>query len=401
MPSPHHVAFTVLMLSACGTAPPQVPNVTVDTLAGGITVTMTATPIEAGRWALLHERDVAPAVGAPGELLNPLDLALGDDGTLYVVEREPATVHVYDSSGRYLRSIGRSGRGPGEFRVGFIAVRGGRLVLQDPMASRATVWELGTDSVLAIRPTGCCFGDRVHIDGGDRLLVRMLTQDDPSQPPRQRFIRVPIAGGTGDTVDVLRDPAAAEEARWVVGEEGRAIFSTPVPLAPRAHETVDPTGGFVTGWSTALMLRRSRDGRDTTALFGRPAERIAVGETERQALVEAKVAEMLQDGMDADETMLRRAFDPAAIPDRRPAFDQLLVDGAGRTWARLSRDDSLAVHLDLFDNEGRWLDRVSVAHRPWATRSFIPLSFSRDHLALLGEDAEGLPVVNVYRIARE
>lgn len=392
--------LAALALIGCSRADAREQLVTVDTLPGGIPVTMTSAPIDSGRWALVHERDVMPDPGSSGELIHPQDLALADDGTLYVVEQDPATIRVYGPSGQYLRSIGRSGSGPGEFQVGFIAVSGNRLFLQDPVASRGTVWDLTTDSVLSIRPTGCCFWVKVFTDGSGRAVITMLTQDDPTAGPGQRFIRVPIDGGVGDTVFVARDPAAADELRWAISEEGRMLMGVTVPLAPRPYETVDPTGSFVTGWSASYRIRRSRDGLDTTAIFGRPVSPTPVADAERSTLVDDRVAQMLGNGMEFDEPTLRRAFDPGMIPAQRPAFDRLHVDGAGRTWVRLSSSDTLQVHLDLFDPQGRWLDQLTVAHRPWATSSFVPLSFSRDHLAVLGEDDEGLPVISIFRIER-
>lgn len=394
------LALLLVGLVACGTTAAHDRLVTVDTLPGGILLTSTAFPVDSGQWTLVHERDVQPAAEQPGELVNPWDVALADDGTLYVVDQDPAVVQVYGPDGVFRRSIGREGSGPGEFRGGYITVRGDQLLLQDPRGARATVWDLGTDSVLSIRPTGCCVGDKIFDDGAGRAVIRLLTQDDSTVGPRQGFVRIPIAGGPGDTVYVMQDPAAADEVRWNIGEAGRMLFSAPVPMASRPYETVDPTGGFVTGWSGEYLIRRSSDGRDTTALFRRSPTPVVVSDREKRAFVEVTVARMLANGMGVSEAALRRALDPALIPDTRPAFERLYVDRMGRTWVRLSVPDTANVHLDLFDPQGRWLDQVTVAHRQWAETSFTPLAFSRDHVAILGEDDDGLPVVSIYRIER-
>jgi len=43
--------------------------------------------------------------------------ALGEDGTIFLLHQQDQRIQVFDSEGRYRRSIGRRGDGPGEFRI--------------------------------------------------------------------------------------------------------------------------------------------------------------------------------------------------------------------------------------------------------------------------------------------
>ena len=54
---------------------------------------------------------------AKGEsaLSRPYDIACDNEGNVYVLERSESVVKVFDKSGKYLRTIGRRGQGPGEF----------------------------------------------------------------------------------------------------------------------------------------------------------------------------------------------------------------------------------------------------------------------------------------------
>jgi hypothetical protein len=173
-----------------------------------------------------------------------------------------------------------------------------------------------------------------------------------------------------------------------------------VPMQPQSHHAYHPSGAFVTGWGGEYRLRLTRDGADTLRLFGRPWTAAAVTDAQRQALVEQNVQRLLANQMGLTEEAIRKSLDPAAIPSTRPAWERLAVDGTGRIWIRTSVDDTTAVHLDLFDAEGRWLDQVAVPEPQWATATYMPTAFSRDHLALILEDDEGLPVIRIYRIVR-
>jgi sugar lactone lactonase YvrE len=47
---------------------------------------------------------------------SPLDMAVGEGGAIYVLDTGNQRIQVFGSDGRYLRTIGRRGQGPGEFQ---------------------------------------------------------------------------------------------------------------------------------------------------------------------------------------------------------------------------------------------------------------------------------------------
>jgi hypothetical protein len=58
----------------------------------------------------------AGAVEGPGALADVWDVEVGLQGELLVVQPWIHTIGVFDAQGQYLRSVGRAGDGPGEFR---------------------------------------------------------------------------------------------------------------------------------------------------------------------------------------------------------------------------------------------------------------------------------------------
>lgn len=87
---PRRSCLLAVLVAACAGGGDDASDLfTIDTLPGGIPQVVSSAPIEPGQWSLVHERDVQPAEGEPGELLNPEDIALGEDGILYVVENSP------------------------------------------------------------------------------------------------------------------------------------------------------------------------------------------------------------------------------------------------------------------------------------------------------------------------
>jgi hypothetical protein len=102
-------------------------------------------------------------------LVRPIALALGPDG-LYVADAQDCAVKVFSRQGRFLRSFGRKGSGPGELNFpSGVAVEEGGAVVADKLNFRIQYFD--RDGVvrggfkLPFPP------DRVFILGPDRLLV--------------------------------------------------------------------------------------------------------------------------------------------------------------------------------------------------------------------------------------
>lgn len=386
-----------MLLAACGDAKGTVNNsdVTFDTLPGGVIRVTNRTPTDSGRWSLILDHSVQPDDESPGALRAPDDLLLLDDGSLLVADSKPTEVVRFDAAGRYLGRVGRDGAGPGEYRSAWLAARGDTLVVQDPTLGRAVMFSLATSGVMGQRMTTPRYYTKLLIDGRGRAVTPMLAARDSSAGPRQGFVRFSLDGATIDTTFLPEHPRG--DARWIVREGKNIKFEMLVPLQPRDIHAVDPMGGFVTGWSGEFMLRSTRDGRDTVRLISRPDVGGAVSPAEKVAIVDGKIIEVAGQ---APEPVLRASLLADAIPDRRPAFEQLHVDRAGRIWARRTSTDTSRVHFDLFDQDGRWLDVLSVNASGWNTSWWQPVSFARDRVAVLVEDADGRPAVLIYKLVR-
>lgn len=98
------------------------------------------------------------------------DLHVAADGRVYVSDPQANGVHVFDASGRHVRTIGREGEGPGEFRrLGGLQTLGDTLVVVDGGNGRLQLLSLNGEP-LATRPVAAgYFGFTVGPNG---LLVR-------------------------------------------------------------------------------------------------------------------------------------------------------------------------------------------------------------------------------------
>ncbi len=384
------------LLAGCGTSDTaSTASATIDTLPGGIIRVSNSSPVDSGRWSLVLERTVQPADDSAGVLRNPDDILLLDDGSLLVSDTKPPSVMRFDPSGKYVGTIGREGSGPGEYRSAYLATRGDTLVVHDPTTARATMFSLASGTVQTQRATTPRYYSTMRIDALGRVVTPALSDNDSVRGPRQGYLRFSLDGAAMDTAMIPEHRRG--DRRWIVRDAKRIVFETLVPFQPRDIHTPDPMGGFVTGWSGDYALRTTRNGADTVRVFRRTRPNEPVSSTEKTAMVEAKVAELKTF---AAEPFLRAGMVASAIPDTRPAFDQLAVDPAGRVWVRLSRADTTTVRFDLFDHDGRWLDIISVPQSGWNREWWHPVSYTRDRVAVIREDEEGRSAVLVYKIVR-
>lgn len=396
MPTRHlPIATLALLLTGCGASSSDAAGggATIDTLPGGIVSVTNHVPADSGQWSLVLERTIQPADDSAGALRDPADLILLDDGTVFVADEKPMEVMRFDPSGRYVGSVGREGEGPGEYRSAWLTYRGDTLVVHDPSAARAGTFRISTNTPLLQRPTTPRYFSRIGLDGAGRAVVPVMLPPDSTKPPRRGFIRFSLDGTALDTAYLPEHPKS--DKRWLVREGKVVRMEMLVPLQPQDMSVADPVGGFVVGWSGEYQLRATRNGQDTTMLFSRPRPSGSVSAAEKQAIVDERINANKQY---TPEPVLRASLLTSAIPDERPAFDQIAVDRSGRRWVRLSSSDTTTVHFDLFDPNGRWLDIVSVPQSGWNRQWWHPVFWAKERVAVLVMDEEGRPAIKIYRI---
>ena len=106
------------------------------------------------------------------------DLDVAQNGDIAVIDQLGGVVRVYNDSGRYLRSIGRSGQGPGELSRsanGISFIGGDSLLLLDPGERRKTTFAPnGTVGAVTPLPPGPTGQGWTRLTSGD-FLMRGLT----------------------------------------------------------------------------------------------------------------------------------------------------------------------------------------------------------------------------------
>lgn len=389
--------FSMLAMLAAGCAGTEalpLAEATVDTLPGGIIEVMSPGPTawaDTSGWKLVPDGELEGGIGSPGELINPGDVAVGEDGTVYVADTDPAVIKVYDSTGAFVRTIGRDGEGPGEFKVAYLAVRGSHLLVQDPRVARASLFDT-SGAFIRSWGTSCCFYGQPAIDAQGRVVVRAM--NTPDMHASWVLYRYDTLGTMLDTL--LLPEQEAKPDSWMIRQGGRNMMSMLVPFSSQSRFNYRNAGGVIHGWSGEYRLVMSESGRDTLKVFGRAWTPEPLADERRDREYEERVRNITynMDGM--DEIDIRNQMDKGLMPSQLPAFEAMYQDPTGAVWVMLDADSALT-RFDVFDTAGAYLGRV---HAP----GLIPAwqsSWGRDAVYVREESAEGLPRVVRYRIVRK
>lgn len=377
-----------------GAAPPRA--VAVDTLANGSVRVVSASPAgwrdSSNAWQFEEVTRYGGADGTPGALVDPTQLAQDAEGRVYIGDSRPASIKIFERDGRFLRTIGRHGKGPGEYTAAFLAVQGGLLVVHDPDQRRTTVFDTA-GRLLRSWQSACCFWAPIAIDSAFRIYVPSPNPKatDEAQSPRL-FVRFDTLGATIDTLAIPPGPAQKE---WHVaaGKEGNQVsVGSVIPFAPRVEVDYHPSGGFVYGLSDRYQFVTSRTGGDTVQLVERAWSPESIPESVRVRAVD-RVKKWM--GKSVDPATLNAAVKLEDVPTQAPAFSGLHVAPDGFVWTSLLDADSTRSRLDIFQPGGAWLGTV-VLQFPIG-RVF---AFGRGEILVAGEDDDGRPIVRRVRIKR-
>lgn len=395
-----HLLLSVLLLAGCGKKGVPLAVARVDTLHAGLIQVTSTQPTgwsdTAVAWKYRVTLKIQPEERSPGELLQPGNLSVDSWGRVYVADSKPAVIKVFDSTGAFLRTIGREGAGPGEFKVAFIAVRGSHLVVQDPIQSRTSVFDT-SGTFIRSWTSSCCYWDDIIIDSSDVIYLPSMSVPDSGKKSRGSvFRRFKIDGTAIDTAWIPQ--RQDDEKRWTFssgsGTARRNTMMASVPFSPTVVKALHPHGGFVIGWTGEYRIMRSLTGEDTTIVFARGWTPDPIPDELRKKQVEDMVANAKDMVGEASARESARLSD---IPTRSPAYQSLRVDLDGNIWARqLVGSDSVKTRFDVFAPSGAWLGTLSL---PISVPEYGGQFFGHGVIYGVAEDNEGRPmIVRVNRV---
>lgn len=327
------------------------------------------------------------------------NVAALSDGRVALLSYGEKRVLVFESSGAFARSIGRVGRGPGEYRYPdhLQVLPGDTLVVWDFMFGPVSYFDSSGRFLKSRRiDVGALFGavqkpnrmstERVHLPLADgSFIVEAALVPGDFVPPRGEPYRVPV-----EFFRIHPDYAAHSLGRW---EEREHVYlrppappSLPFPFGVQLVAGGDPLSVYITNTDRYEIHQYSEIGV-LRRILRRASGPIPVTAGEIQEWKDSHEGSL-------DWTSWDRAM--AEQPPRvRPPISGLVVDSQGCLWVmdryELDRSGS---EWSVFDPAGRWLGTLEVplGRVDWIGEDMI--------LGLRQDPDTGVQVVEGYRLNR-
>lgn len=315
------------------------------------------------------------------------------DGNIVLLNGATSELRFFDGTGRYLRSVGRKGSGPGEFQSPYQLLRHGpdTLMVQDFSTSRITLVGIG----------GTFYGDvPLHGFFGGSLIGRLpdgsllLSASQPVWPGQQtsgrgrepvQLVRVSRAGAVLDTIGVFPGSETVREVSEHSASVGPATFgrSTVFTIADSL---------LYVGDNAEYRVRVFGDGRRLIRII----EKAQLPAPVTAAMVDSEKA--LRDRRTTDprwREIENRMWALDRLPETLPAYRNIAVDADGWLWVRpysLAQEGS--VTWDVFDASGRLRCAVRLP------ANLTAREIGHDDLLGVATDEDGVEQVRLYRMRR-
>lgn len=357
----------------------------VDSTGDTIRVHITGAMPEARVSTLVPELEVGTEDEPVEESFGEIATVLGtSDGGLVVHDQQAQAVRLFDAQGKFVRTIGGKGSGPGEYqhlngitrlpdeRIALWDANGTRINLYEADGAFATSWLVTFSRMFA---TNVLWSDSA---GGIYAYAVLERNREDFSRDKKGLIRMAADGRITDSLPYLswREEAAALKAQ---SKDGGAQMAYGVPFSAGNHTELLPSGGLVSGFDDEYVFYLlHQDGRKPVRIE-REHVKVPVSATE-DAEHRARI-----------EFAMRR-LDPewkwsgTGIPSAKPAFRSIEVGRDGRIWVRLSTpaEPIPAAELappregteptprmttrepivyDVYSSEGRLLGRVALPPR--------------------------------------
>lgn len=288
---------------------------------------------------LIEEVSIGKEIGEEEYLLNrPFQMHVDNQGYIYVLDIRDCHILVYNDMGKYVRTIGRKGQGPGEFMSlsYFDFSQDGRVFVNDVMNQRITIFDREGNPLGDFKLEGSYRGMLFASD--NRIYFQKMSRKKEVELKSeyqeiQMITSIIFMDSEGQNKNRLIDIETETIKSKAV--EGGAI-SVSGPRTERFVWALDPRGKLYAGFSKTYQITvLSADG-SVEFRFGR--EYTAVANEEYK------------------ENPRLNEFHPAFFPN-------MLIDGDGNCWIRQFTPADFEGYLyDIFNYEGIFIKQAVLSY---------------------------------------
>ncbi len=299
---------------------------------------------------------------------RPSSVVCDQDENIYVLDSDANNIKKFDSRGRFIKTIGREGQGPGEFsNPYYLAYTKDRLV----------VWDLMNRRLCAFTPEGKFIksGNIPYDEGSVRKLRSLPTgeivvEKEKSyrrEPDKSQICMIDLYSRDLEYVRTIYERSLWRKKYVRTKEFG--ISTLYFPFSPDVRWDVSPEGKIIIGFSEKYELEiYDREGKKIVT-FSHSYEPVKVTEKDKKEYFDS--LEFYRAGAKLNE-IPEYITKETQFPKNMPAFDNVLIDSGGNVLVVLNSENEVEEEktFDVFDRNGKFISSVQIA-------ADTPFRFSR------------------------
>ena len=347
-------------------------------------VSVVAMPLPAlaqARWTLKETLRIGGGESGPTMFVQTRSIDADSKGRILVYDRQTQDIRMFAPDGKFIRTIGRLGSGPGELRnaEGIRLDHQGRIWVRDAANARFTVfngegefeknwtmkfcWSQGPWNPQVDRQGRIIDYDCVVPSGGGRAMGYAVVAYRPDLSGVDTLSARPECGSR----------ELSDAGTWITRSEKATMYRS-IPYAPFPAGVLGPSGETWCAPNTSRyeIMRFAAGSRDTVRI-SRNTTGVPVTRDERDSVI-ATFEEKGPSGLDFSR-----------IPRTKPVIDRLTIDDKSRLWVRRTNAQG-TVEFDIYGANGQQL--ATVALGKYRSPTYLPFVVRGDHvyMVVLDED---------------
>jgi hypothetical protein len=296
---------------------------------------------------------------------QPQSVRVSEGGSIYVLDARDICIKVYDRQGKYLRTIGRQGQGPGEFSSGFLFFdigSDGKIYIMDCRNSCVIIMDKDGIFIHSYRLPGRLFQEMRADKNNFTYFYRTFTDEEARKMSIHRY---------NSNGDEILNYGTFKIVQPVIRKRTKSFISSSTSrLAATTVWTVDQEGKLYAGYGDKYQISVYDPNGTLSFKFGRDYTPIL--------------------SKNRDSTPLHPKYVGVFnIITRHWFFDE-----NGNLWIETpSEEDIEEIVYDIFSPQGIYLKRTYLKHRI--------LHFKDGKAYSIITTDEGLKVVKRFRMVEE
>jgi len=288
-------------------------------------------------------------------LFNPRLALVDDNENIYFVENQDQVIKVFDSSGKYLRTIGAKGRGPGEFQtITYLASKNGKLVVMDQNTRRTSLFDL---SGRFIKSSQWRTGYLRLILAKDTSLIVSETVDSEDNRSRQLYVKeVDFQGHE----TLIQGEFTAPELKPL--RQGKYTIYFPLPVETDSLFAGDQNNNrFYYCMSNRYVI-------DVYNASGKLFRKIERSSYKPVPFTDKDAEEYRASVRNSGNEYIDRAVREMEMPKIKNIIERMIIDDEGKLWVQTNEKKAEAnrslTAFDIFDQHGLYFARVWIGIIP-------------------------------------